>query len=40
MADNEGVTKAIASFYQDDSDTVFLDLSYDLDPNIIPANFF
>ena len=28
MSANEGVTKAIASFYQGDSDTVFLDLSY------------
>ena len=40
MAANEGVTKAIASFYYDDSDTVFLDLFYDLRPNIIPGNFF
>ena len=38
MAANEGVTKAVASFYWGDSDTVFLDLSYDLRPNIIPAN--
>ena len=28
MSANEGVTKAIASFYQGDSDTAFLDLSY------------
>ena len=40
MAANEGVTEAVASFYQGDSDTVFLDFSYDLCPNIIPANFF
>ena len=26
MAANEGVTKAIASFFQDDSDTVFLSI--------------
>ena len=36
----EGVTEAVASFYWGDSDTVFLDFSYDLRPNIIPANFF
>ena len=29
-AANEGVTKAIASFCRDDSDTVYLGLSYDL----------
>ena len=40
MAANEGVTEAVASFYRGDSDTVFLDFSYDLHPNIIPANFF
>ena len=40
MAANEGITEAIASFYWSDSDTVFLDPSYDLCPNIIPANFF
>ena len=40
MAANEGVTEAVASFYRGDSDTVFLDFSYDLRPNIIPANFF
>ena len=28
MSANEDVTKAIASFYQGDSDTAFLDLSY------------
>ena len=38
-ADNESVTKAIASFYRDDSDTVYLGLSYDLRSDIIPANF-
>ena len=27
MAANEGVTEAVASFYQGDSDTVFLDFS-------------
>ena len=36
----EGVTEAVVSFYWGDSDTVFLDFSYDLRPNIIPANFF
>ena len=35
MAANEGVIKAIASFYRDDSDTIFLGLSYDLRPNIL-----
>ena len=40
MAANEGVTEAVASFYRGDSDMVFLDFSYDLRPNIIPANFF
>ena len=35
MAAIEGVIKAIVSFYQDDSDTVFLGLSYDLCPNIL-----
>ena len=40
MGANEGVTEAVASFYRGDSDTVFLDFSYDLRPNIIPANFF
>ena len=40
MAANEGITEAIASFYWGDSDMVFLDLSYDLRPNIIPANIF
>ena len=40
MAANEGITEAIASFCRGDSDTVFLDLSYNLRSNIIPANFF
>ena len=40
MAANKGITEAIASFYWSGSDTVFLDLSYDLCPNIKPANFF
>ena len=30
MAANEGVIKAVVNFYQDDSDAVFLSLSYDL----------
>ena len=38
-AQNEGVTKAIAGFYLDDSATDFL-VSYELRPNIIPASFF
>ena len=33
MAANEGVIKAVVNFYQDDSDAVFLGLSYDLRPN-------
>ena len=33
MAANEGVKKAVVNFYQDDSDAVFLGLSYDLRPN-------
>ena len=37
MSDNESVTKVIASFYRDDSDTVYLGL--DLRSDIIPANF-
>ena len=37
MAANQGVTKAVASFYQDDSATVFLDLSYDVRPDIIES---
>ena len=40
MAANKGITEAIASFYWSGSDTVFLDLCYDLCPNIITANFF
>ena len=32
MAANEGVIKAVVNFYQDDSDAVFLGLSYDLRP--------
>ena len=35
MAANEGVIKAVVSFYQDDSDAVFLGLSYDLRPYIL-----
>ena len=30
MAANEGVIKAVVNFYKDDSDAVFLGLSYDL----------
>ena len=34
MAANEGVINAaVVNFYQDDSDAVFLGLSYDLRPN-------
>ena len=33
MAANEGVIKAVVNFYKDDSDAVFLGLSYDLRPN-------
>ena len=33
MAANEGVIKAVVNFYQDDSDAVFLGLSYDLRPH-------
>ena len=33
MAANEGVVKAVVNFYKDDSDAVFLGLSYDLRPN-------
>ena len=40
MADNEGVTKAVASFYWDDSDTVSLGLPCDPPPNTIPVIFF
>lgn len=40
MADNEGVTKAVARFYRDYSDTVSLSLSYDPRPIIIPVNVF
>ena len=40
MADNEGVTKAVASFYRYHSDTVSLGLPCDPRPNIIPVNFF
>ena len=35
MAANEGVKKAVVNFYQDDSDAVFLGLSYDLRPYIL-----
>ena len=35
MAANEGVIKAVVNFYQDDSDAVFLGLSYDLRPNLL-----
>ena len=35
MAANEGVIKAVVNFYQDDSDAVFLGLSYDLRPYIL-----
>ena len=36
MAANEGVINAaVVNFYQDDSDAVFLGLSYDLRPNSI-----
>ena len=41
MADNKGVTKAVASFYRENSDTVSLGLPCDPRPNIIiPVNFF
>ena len=40
IADNEGVAKAVASFYPDDSNKVSLGLPYDPRPNIIPVNFF
>ena len=40
MAANEGVVKAIVSFNRDDSDTVYLGLSYDLRPNILMPYFF
>ena len=39
MVDNEGVAKAVASFYRDDSSTVSLGLPYDPLPNIIAVNF-
>ena len=35
MAANEGVIKAVVNFYQDDSDAVFLGLSYDLRPSLL-----
>ena len=35
MAANEGVIKAVVNFYQDDSDAMFLRLSYDLRPNLL-----
>ena len=35
MAANEGVKKAVVNFYQDDSDAVFLGISYDLRPNLL-----
>ena len=35
MAADEGVIKAVVNFYQDDSDAVFLGLSYDLRPNLL-----
>ena len=35
MAANEGVIKAVVNLYQDDSDAVFLGLSYDLRPNVL-----
>ena len=35
MAADEGVIKAVVNFYQDDSDAVFLGLSYDLRPYIL-----
>ena len=37
-SDNESVTKVIASFYRDDSDTVYLGFCYDVRLDIIPAN--
>ena len=33
MTANEGVIKAVVNFYKDDSNAVFLGLSYDLRPN-------
>ena len=35
MAADEGVIKVVVNFYQDDSDAVFLGLSYDLRPYIL-----
>ena len=35
MAANEGVIKAVVNFYKDNSDAVFLGLSYDLRPYIL-----
>ena len=35
MTANEDVIKAVVNFYQDDSDAVFLGLSYDLRPYIL-----
>ena len=35
MAADEGVIKAVVNFYQDDSDALFLGLSYDLRPYIL-----
>ena len=40
IADKEGVAKAVATFYRDDSNTVSLGLPYDPRPNIIPVIFF
>ena len=35
MAADEGVIKAVVNFYQDESDGVFLGLSYDPRPNLL-----
>ena len=39
MAANEDVKKAVVNFYQDDSDAMFLRLSYDLRPNLLKVKF-
>ena len=39
MDNNEGVVKAIVSFYRDDSDTVFLGLSYTISSQRDGINF-
>ena len=39
MAAEKGVIKAVVNFYQDDSDAMFLRLSYDLRPNLLRVKF-